>query len=284
MRGTTASPGSSASSRRRTDPIQAVAIGSRPTRVHASRCLLPALVAAIAVVTCTPRTCPRRSEASVGQPIQDDARCDGTDPACGPVAFANACYDSSRRRILVYPGAAARRAKHVQVGPCDYDGQCTTSCCGCIRYQSASKDAGASRFEDSCLCGLSIEAERALKDAFCGCVAGSCQWFEQQELRRSPVEGCVRFPLAPAHAAGRLVGSKERGQARPGYVGVAALGVGLDGVPRTRNFPPLRELSRPSAPKRPCDDRMCGLLRRGRGQFRLRSRPPARAPGEDGHF
>src|SRR5271169_5271384 len=136
---------------------------------------IPFLLAPLVLVTCAPRTCPMNAAPQAAHPGADGARCDHDDPSCRPIPFANACYDPAATRTALQPRTDDSRAKRFDLGPCDHDGECAASCCGCTRYRPASDDAGRVSFRDACLCVLPADDDKRLKDAFCGCVEGQCR-------------------------------------------------------------------------------------------------------------
>ncbi len=99
-------------------------------------------------------------------------RCAASDPQCGPEAFSGTCLD----RVGYRPTATRRPAfggSFVRSldNPCTFDGECVNSGCG---YQCLSTTRHSNM---GYTCEGHGEWDRALADAFCGCVAGQCAWF-----------------------------------------------------------------------------------------------------------
>jgi hypothetical protein len=102
------------------------------------------------------------------------SRCLASDPGCGPQAFEHECRDA-----LGYRSAAPRKPMGGTQGverPCTYDGECFDSGCG---YQCLSVHHRTAGKQVSFTCEANERIGYALRDAYCGCVAGNCAWFGQ---------------------------------------------------------------------------------------------------------
>lgn len=128
-----------------------------------------ALALAIAgLVDCHSQECPApKTPAAVpGQ------RCAADDPACGPEPFSATCleqtdYERDTKRIPLAPQPS-------QAGDeCSHDGECADSGCG---YHCGSL---RSREDQVFTCEHRPDVEKRLEAAYCGCIHGYCQWFEQ---------------------------------------------------------------------------------------------------------
>lgn len=97
------------------------------------------------------------------------SRCEVRDPDCGPEAFRHSCV----AEVGYQPGVSRRPFGGPDPKrPCSFDGECVDSGCG---YQCLST-RGSEATSYTCI-GLPYEDAR-LDRALCGCVEGSCRWFE----------------------------------------------------------------------------------------------------------
>ena len=124
-------------------------------------------------VLCAPYTRDERMPADA-----PPGRCAPTDPDCGPEAFRHDCldhagYDPNAPRIPLHE----RRHKDPS-SRCTHDGECFSTGCGygCLSiYDPILSGPNPVVFT----CEGHPDLEKALENAFCGCVRGECEWFEQ---------------------------------------------------------------------------------------------------------
>jgi hypothetical protein len=96
-------------------------------------------------------------------------RCQPDDPGCGPVALgAPPDPDLDRYPIVGRSGIPAASAE------CSHDGECTTGSCeelACVSWRESARQW---------ICPATRSLREPPKAPWaCGCVAGSCRWFEQ---------------------------------------------------------------------------------------------------------
>jgi hypothetical protein len=103
-------------------------------------------------------------------------RCEASDPDCGPEAFRGVCVAS----LGFQPGVARRPIGrgHDPNRPCSFDGECVNSGCG---YQCLSVRTLERGTTFTCIGHPATDA--LLDRALCGCVEGSCSWFEVDRTR-----------------------------------------------------------------------------------------------------
>lgn len=108
-------------------------------------------------------------------PVAGEARCQPTDPGCGPVPFSGRPIEQSLY-VADWPRtvhAAGGGDPDPRKGACAHDGECYDSGCGyaCL----STRDEQHIWF--ACVAFPDIAA--SLRGQFCGCVNSRCSWFAQ---------------------------------------------------------------------------------------------------------